>query len=52
MPLPSKPLVDHRMQMVDQDQFPDEKDNPSLEVKRYPPGEDFRWVVPPRGTLP
>ncbi|TMA03868.1 MAG: hypothetical protein E6J93_08820 [Methanobacteriota archaeon] len=32
--------------------FPDEKDNPSLEVKRYPPGEDFRWVVPPRGTLP
>lgn len=31
--------------------FPDEKDNPNLEMTRYPPGEDLRWVIPQRGTL-
>jgi len=31
--------------------FPDEKDNPTLEMKRYPPGEDLRWVIPQRGAL-
>ena len=31
--------------------FPDEKDNPNLEMKRYPPGEDLRWVIPQRGSL-
>ena len=32
--------------------FPDEKDNPNLEMRRYPPGEDLRWVIPQRGSLP
>jgi hypothetical protein len=32
--------------------FPDEKDNPNLEMKRYPPGEDLRWLIPQRGSLP
>jgi len=32
--------------------FPDEKDNPNLEIKRSPPVEDFRWVIPQRGALP
>ena len=31
--------------------FPDEKDNPNLEIKRYAQGEDLRWVVPQRGAL-
>lgn len=31
--------------------FPDEKDNPTLEITRFPPGEDFRWVIPQRGAL-
>ncbi len=32
--------------------FPDEKDNPNLEIRRNAQGEDFRWVVPQRGKLP
>jgi hypothetical protein len=32
--------------------FPDEKDNPNLEMRRYPPGEDLRWLIPQRGSLP
>jgi len=32
--------------------FPDEKDNPNLEIKRFAQGEDFRWVIPQRGALP
>jgi len=32
--------------------FPDETDNPNLEIKRFAQGEDFRWVIPQRGALP
>ncbi len=31
--------------------FPYEKDNLMTEFRRYPP-DDFRWVIPRRGTLP
>ena len=32
--------------------FPDEKNNPGMEMRRYPPTEDLRWLVPQRGSLP
>jgi len=31
--------------------FPYEKDNVNTVIRRYPP-DDFRWGIPPRGTLP
>ena len=31
--------------------FPDEKNNPGMQITRTPP-EDFRWLIPWRGTLP
>jgi hypothetical protein len=32
--------------------FPYEADNRSTVIRRTPPAEDFRWVIPRRGTLP
>lgn len=43
------PDVDNRTVMIFT--FPYEKDNLMTEIRRYPP-DDFRWVIPRRGTLP